>query len=75
MNSINVNIDLSVKQLVKAIKQLSPREKLLLNDVLWNESMEIPAEHQALVLGRIQKAKQNPNRLVDWDEASKRLKP
>ncbi len=75
MNSINVNIDLSVKQLVKAIKQLSPREKLLLNDVLWNESMEIPAEHQALVLGRIHKAKQYPNRLVDWDEASKRLKP
>jgi len=74
MNSINVNIDLSFKQLVEAVKQLSPREKLLLNDVLWNESMEIPAEHQALVLGRIQKAKQNPNRLVDWDEASKSLK-
>lgn len=67
MNSINVNIDLSFKQLVEAVKQLSPREKLLLNDVLWNESMEIPAEHQALVLGRIQKAKQNPNRLVDWE--------
>jgi len=74
MNSINVNIDLSFKQLVEAVKQLSPREKLLLNDVLWNESMEIPAEHQVLVLGRIQKAKQNPNRLVDWDEASKSLK-
>ena len=36
--------------------------------------MEIPVEHQALVLGRIQKARQNPNRLVDWDEASKSLK-
>ena len=67
MNSINVNIDLSFKQLVDAVKQLSPREKLLLNDVLWNESMEIPAEYQTLVLGRIQKAKQNPNRLVDWE--------
>jgi|BarGraIncu00222A_1022003.scaffolds.fasta_scaffold319924_2 hypothetical protein len=74
MNSINVNIDLSFKQLVEAVKQLSPKEKLVLNDVLWNESMEIPVEHQALVLGRIQKARQNPNRLVDWDEASKSLK-
>lgn len=74
MNSINVNIDLSFKQLVEAVKQLSSKEKLVLNDVLWNESMEIPVEHQALVLGRIQKARQNPNRLVDWDEASKSLK-
>lgn len=75
MNSINVNIDLSFKQLVEAVKQLSPKEKLLLNDVLWNESMEIPAEHQDLVLSRIQKAEQNPDRLMDWDEASKSLKP
>ncbi len=75
MNSINLNIDLSFAQLVEAVKQLSPTEKLLLNDVLWNESMEIPAEHQSMVLNRIQKAKQNPDRLVDWDEASKRLKP
>jgi len=42
MNSIRVNIDLSFKQLVEAVKQLSPEGKLLLNDILWNESMEIP---------------------------------
>ena len=46
----------------------------MLNDVLWDETMEIPAEHQALVLGRIQKANQNPGRLIDWDKASKSLK-
>lgn len=74
MNSVNVNIELSFKKLADAVKQLSPKEKLLLNDVLWNESMEIPAEHQVLVLGRVQKAKRNPNRLLDWDEASKSLK-
>ena len=74
MNSINVNIDLSFKQLVDAVKQLSPKEKFLLNEVLWDESMEIPVEHQALVLERIQKAKKNPNRLVDWDAVSKSLK-
>lgn len=74
MNGINLNIDLSFKQLVDVVKQLSPEEKLMLNDVLWDESIEIPAEHQALVLGRIQKAKKNPERLEDWDKASKTLK-
>lgn len=56
MNGITLNIDLSFKQLLQAVKQLSPKEKLLLNDALWNETMEIPAEHQALVLGRIEKS-------------------
>ena len=74
MNSINVNIDLSFQQLVDAVKKLTPKEKLLLNDVLWKESMEIPAEHQALVSARIKMAKQNPERLMDWDEVSKNLK-
>jgi len=46
----------------------------MLNDVLWDESMKIPAEHQALVAGRIQKAKNNPDRLIDWDKASNLLK-
>ena len=74
MNTVKVNIDLSFNQLVDAVKQLSPEEKLMLNDVLWDESMKIPAEHQALVVGRIKKAKNNPDRLVDWDKASNLLK-
>ena len=60
MNTVKVNIDLSFKQLV--------------DDVLWDESMKIPAEHQALVVGRIKKAKNNPDRLMDWDKASTLLK-
>lgn len=75
MNSISVNINLSFEQLIVAVKQLSAKEKLLLNDVLWEENMEIPPEHQAVVLSRIQKAEQKPDRLVDWDKASKSLKP
>jgi hypothetical protein len=35
----------------------------MMNDVLWDESMKISTQHQALVLGRIQKAKNNPDRL------------
>ena len=74
MNTVNLNIDLSFKQLADAVKQLSPEEKLMLNDVLWDESIEIPAEHQTLVLGRIQKSKKNRDRLMDWDKASNLLK-
>ena len=77
MNTVNLNIDLSFKQLADAVKQLSPEEKLMLNDVLWDESIEsieIPAEHQTLVLGRIQKSKKNRDRLIDWDKDSKTLK-
>jgi hypothetical protein len=75
MNSLHLNINLSFQQLIEVVKQLSPSEKLKLNDVIWDESMDIPIEHQKLVLGRIQKAKVNPSRMLDWDEASKTLKP
>lgn len=33
----------------------------------------IPLEHQILVLIRIEKSKENPERLLDWDEISKTL--
>ncbi|MBX7225048.1 MAG: addiction module protein [Chitinophagales bacterium] len=75
MNNLHVNINLSFQQLVEVVKQLSPSEKLKLNDVIWDESAEIPAEHQKLVLDRIKVRKANPSRMLDWDEASKTLKP
>jgi hypothetical protein len=31
----------------------------------------IPTEHKHLVLSRIDKAKENPERLLDWDEVLK----
>ncbi len=73
MNSLNLN--LSFQQLVDVVKQLSPEDKLKLNDVIWNENVAIPLEHQNLVMDRIEKSKQNPSRMLDWDEASKTLKP
>lgn len=74
MSNINVTIDLNFQQLVQAVKQLSLQEKLVLNDALWDEKMEIPSDHQALVLDRINKAKENPARLMDWEEVAKTLK-
>lgn len=65
---------MNFQQLLDAMKQLSPKEKLQISDVLWDENMEIPREHQELVLDRIRTARQNPSRMLDWDEASEQLK-
>jgi hypothetical protein len=46
-----------------------------LNEAIWDDDMEIPEEHQKLVLQRIKKARQNPNRMLPWDKAIKMLKP
>ena len=70
METIKLNIDLSVSQLLEAVKQLSPKDRLKINDALWNEDVEIPIEHQKIVLDRIAKAKTNPERLLDWDKVS-----
>ncbi|CAM2778884.1 hypothetical protein SAMN05444143_10447 [Flavobacterium succinicans] len=74
METIKLNIDLSVSQLLEAVKQLSPKDRLKINDALWNEDVEIPIEHQKIVLDRIAKAKTNPERLLDWDKVAKGFK-
>jgi hypothetical protein len=74
MNNLNLRVSLSFQELTALIQQLSPAEKLKLNDVIWNENIEIPVEHQRLVLQRIEKSKFDPKRMLDWDKASKTLK-
>ena len=44
MNSIRLNVNLNFQQLLDSIKQLSPKEKLQLNEALWEENMDIPLE-------------------------------
>ena len=73
MNTASINIQINFKQILDAVNQLSPSEKLELNELMWNDNMPIPKEHQELVMGRIEKTKKSPERLLDWDEASKKL--
>ncbi len=75
METLHLKVNLSFRDLKSLVNQLSPKEKLKLNDVIWDDSMEIPVDHQKLVLQRIQKAKQSPKRMLDWDKAAKSLKP
>jgi hypothetical protein len=35
----------------------------------------IPQAHQTYVLDRVKSARQNPGRLLDWDEARKLIEP
>lgn len=55
-----------VKELVR---NLTPSEKLQLNDFIWEENIEIPIEHKVLVRERREKNNANPERLIDWDAA------
>lgn len=69
-----IAVELSFRQLVDAVKQLSPAEKLELNEVLWSEGMSVPAEHQNIVNERISEYRANTDILLDWETASKDLK-
>lgn len=60
METTKLNINLNVNQLVEAVKQLSPKDRLKVNDANWKEDVEIPIEHQKIVLNRMVKSKINP---------------
>ena len=73
--NLHLNINLNIEQLVEVVKQLSPDDKLILNEAIWSEDMDIPQEHQKLVQDRIENARKNPERMLDWDKASEKLEP
>lgn len=39
-----------------------------------SETMEIPEEHKAIVRERIKKSKENPQRLLEWDQVKDSFK-
>jgi hypothetical protein len=75
METLDVKINLNLDQLTSIVKQLSPSDKLKINEAIWSEKMEIPEEHKKIVLDRVKKARQNPKRLLDWEKAAKTLRP
>ena len=75
MSSISLQTNLNFKQLLDVVKKLTPAEKMRLNEAIWDENMAIPEEHQTLVLKRMNNAKENPERMTNWDEASGKLRP
>jgi len=73
MEAAKINIQINFQQIIEAVKQLSPKEKLKLNEVIWDENTPIPIEHQQLVRERVKEAKEHPEMMLDWDEVSKKL--
>ena len=69
-----IAVELLFRQLMDAVRQLSPSEKLELNEMIWNDDITIPVEHQELVNERIRKANANSELLQDWDKAAKSLR-
>ena len=67
MNSLKLNVNLNFQQLLEVVKQLSPTEKVKLNEFIWNDNFDIPEAHQKIVLSRVKKSKANPSRMLDWD--------
>ena len=73
METIKISRQANFQQIVTAVKQLSPEEKLKLNEIIWQDNIEVAAETQKLVLDRIKYARAHPEVMLDWDEASKTL--
>jgi hypothetical protein len=73
MDVAKINIQVNFQQLIEAVKQLSPKEKLQLNELIWDGNTPIPVEHQQLVMNRVKRAKENPESMLDWDEVTKKL--
>lgn len=75
MEAAKVSIKVNFQQIIDAVKQLSNTEKLKLNEIIWEDDIDIPVETQRLVLNRIEYAREYPETMLDWDEASKKLIP
>jgi hypothetical protein len=73
MEAAKINIQVNFNQIVEAVKQMTPEERLIWNDVIRNEDTPIPVEHQQLVMKRVIEARKYPETMLDWDEVSKEL--
>lgn len=59
-----LNVPLSLNQIIDVVRQLSPKEKLQLSGVLWDEipetKIDIPEEHKQIVKQRLKRMEDHP---------------
>ena len=74
---IQLNIPLNFEQLLGLVKQLSPKEKLKLESMIWNETdgenIKISAVHKKIVNERLQLMNNNPSDCKSWKEIESNL--
>ncbi len=66
MEAAKINIQVNFEQIIDAVKQLSPAEKLELSDLIWEDDIDIPVETQKIVLDRIKYAREHPETMQDF---------
>jgi hypothetical protein len=74
MTTVPLSINVSFNQIIDLVKKLSAKEKQLLNDVIWDQNMPIPVQHQALVLDRVAESKKTSESMLDWELIENKLK-
>jgi hypothetical protein len=74
LSSIPLNFD----QLLKIVRQLSTKEKLELESMIWNEAdekeIEIPSLQTVIVTERLQKMNEDPSCCRNWEEIERNLR-
>jgi len=74
-HNINLNIPLNFNQVVDIVRQLSPKEKTKLKEVLESEQdIDIPEEHKTIVRQRMKASEADPSRLLNWDDVKHKIK-
>lgn len=77
-HQIQLNVPLSFNQVVDIVRQLSPKEKTKLKEVLLEatdtDEYIIPEEHKNIVRQRMKASEADPSRLLNWDDVKHKLK-
>lgn len=74
---IQLNVPLNFNQVIDIVKQLSPKEKQQLSEILWAEKsaadIEIPEEHKQIVLKRLKRMEEHPESCLSWEEIERKI--
>jgi len=75
---IQLKVPLSVDQLIDIVRQLSPKEKQKLSNVLWDETREeevfIPEEYKKIVRQRLKRMEESPETSLSWEDIERKIK-
>jgi hypothetical protein len=75
--SIQIKVPLSFNQVVDIVRQLSPTERSMLEEVLKEtddiDKYSIPEEHKNIVRQRMKVSEEDPSRLLNWDKVKHKL--
>ena len=77
-HQIQLNVPLSFTQLLNVARQLSPKEKIRLGSVLWDDTdeigIDIPEAHKQIVRNRIKEMEEHPESRLTWEEIESKIR-